>query len=637
MKQFTAIFLLTLFSVLFTACGGGSSGGNATGDTSNNGSEGSTGSNSFPNVDTSKPLTEQFQQIFSNMKPNSAFYEVKIKSVTRPQKFVGTWSMWKNTKSIKVTYNQDGSCEEEHLEYSPISEPKRITFDCRQWFHITLEDNNTSFIFTVFNDQHEILRYEWNDNNNLYLHSYSNGGVLLATRTSANAIANYTDARPLFGTWYGTEYPNYSGRFYSYWTFEGDNKFTMHGVTIEDSTEVYNETGTWELNGSTLSVSVPALDATPPSEAYGTALALGAPEKMMSNFLTSTDRIRYSYSRVGEPIMVSGDPLIGKFQGSYGGYTNPFAFTFIIKKEADHYKLDMYLNDIVYRNIKATKNVHGFLSFNTPKGDIQLRPSVNGLHIHQGLKILSYGYPLNIRVNRVSQNIPTKPTSIVGKWMRWTDDEEPLPRNEFVFFDNGTFKFKNLYYVYGYGLRRTEGTYRIEGNNKIFFKAYCQKDNTYTSFNLNEEHLSLEKDLYNFSIRPSATYGRVPDGVPLSSFWSSLNNYEKDNKIKIIPHPSKKGKYVFAETKEYQWLDIDVGVNTYTFNPNGVARNTISVKIYDGGLDSASFTHSYHIEAGKDKKEEVVIFSGSKESQRMPLYNTRQSICNSINLELITK
>ncbi len=628
MTNFTRYFFILFFMLFLSACGGGKGGSNSP---INEGPSGNNGN--FPEVDSSKPFTQQLQQIFSKLKPNSQFYDVKIKSVTRPQKFVGVWSMWKDSRSIKITYNQDGSCEEEHLKYSPISEPKRIIFDCRQWFHITLEENNTSFLFTVFKDQYDMISYEWNDDDNLYLKNYTNGGVLLATRTSANAIANYIDARPLFGTWVNTKYPSYSGRFNSYWTFERNNKFTMHGITIEGNTELYNEAGTWELNGDTLSVSVPALGAAPPDS----ALVLGAPKKMMNHFLTSTDKIRYFTYRVKEPVMVSGDPLVGKFQGSYGGYINPFTFTFIIKKETNHYKLDMYLNDTVYRNIKATKNEHGFLSFSTPKGEMQLRPSVNGLHIHQGLKLLSYGHSLNIRVDRISQNTSTKPISIIGKWMRWSDDEEPIPRNEFVFFDNGTFKFKNLYYVSGYGLRRTEGTYRIEGNNKIYFKAYCQKDNTFTSFNLNEEHLSLEKDLYNFSVIPSASYGRVTDGNSLSSFWGALNKYERDNKIKLIPHPSQKSKYVFSETKEYSWIDIDVGMNTFTFNPNGVVRHTTALKQYNGGLSTQTFTLNYYIEAGKGKKEEVVVLSGSKETERMPLYNTRQSVCNSINQELITK
>ncbi len=630
MKTLSRYLYLFSFTLLISACGGGKGGPN-----SNAGSGGSSGSNgSIPNIDSSKPLMEQFQQIFSNLKPGSDFYGVKIKSVTHPKKFVGTWSAWTNQTSIKITYNADGTCGEEHNYHNYT--PDKTTFDCRQWFHITLQDSNTPFLFTVFKNQYDMLSYEWNDNNNIYLKNYTNGGVLLATRTTSSPIAANIDARPLFGTWAERHYP-YSRtipKFDSYWKFDAPNQFTISGYDADTREQLFNEKGTWDLSNETLSIQVPALG----SSTTETALSIAAPAaKIDLNFLHGNDSLTLSRGRVAEPIMVKGDPFVGRFQGSYGGYIDPFTFSFNIRKEADHYKLDMYLNDEVYRDIKATKTASGLLNFNTNKGEMSLRASVNGLHIHKGLKLLSYGHSLNIRVNRVSQNTSALPASIIGKWMRWSDDEDHQvqPRNEFTFFENGTFKFKNLYYVAGYGIRRTEGTYRIEGKNKIYFKAFCQKEDQFTAFNLNNEHLSFDEDLYNFSVIPSATYGRVPNGAPLTKFWGALYKHEGENKVKLKPHPTQKGKFTFAESKKYMWLDIDVGANAYSFTPTGIARNTITVGRYDGGYNSQTFRHGYYVEAEKGKQEVIVIYDGSKINEVLPLYNTRQSLCVSNSYELI--
>jgi len=74
MKTLSRYLYLFSFTLLLSACGGGKGGPN-----SNAGSGGSSGSNgSIPNIDSSKPLMEQFQQIFSNLKPGSDFYGVKI-------------------------------------------------------------------------------------------------------------------------------------------------------------------------------------------------------------------------------------------------------------------------------------------------------------------------------------------------------------------------------------------------------------------------------------------------------------------------------------------------------------------------------------------------------------------------------
>jgi hypothetical protein len=599
---FTLYFIVTLSIII--SCGG----------SSNKTSSNPTDKNPFSSVDTSQSYTKQLQQIFSNLEPHSQFFDVKIKEISHPSKFVGTWTMWNDFRGDKSTFNADGSCSDTFYYYK-TGEKKQSS--CQQWYHITLEDNRGSFLLFFYKDDFVLVDYEWNDDNNLYFHYFSGGGHL-ATRANSNPLAKNIEERFVLGTW-----REESSDITIFWTFDAHHKFTVKTYRKQDEKLVVDKTGTWSINKDVIKISVPNSNSS--KNKY---LARSIPPKNIKlDFLYGVDKLSFKYFdgeyylyglrdfyRYSEPLMILGDPFIGKFHAheTYKSY-NVISLN-IEKKSSDSYSVDIFWNDEVYLSNNATK-VKGLLHVNSEFGTVIFKPVINGIQKTNILENNLFNFPK--RILRTSQNPIKKEKTIKGRWIQSIHYSLSDENRYFTFLNNG--KFFNYKGDYNVNIGR-EGTYREEGE-KIYFKSRCGKEELFDTVNFNQEHYTPKSYKTSFV--------KVPNSEMLSSVWYALKQYaieDKKRNIKLIPDPAHTGKFLFEKERKYS----NVGSMTLTFQANGeaFAYNYYMIIYYD-----------YYIEKTKDG-EQIVMFKNpdklieTASGSTLNLYDGRRTACYNNSIEL---
>ncbi len=611
MKTLSRYLYLFSFTLLLSACGGGKGGPN-----SNAGSGGSGGANgNTPQVDNSKPFTQQIQQVFSKLKPNSQFYNVKIKSITHPKELVDTWTMWSYRRADSRTLKQDGSCEEKtywHLrqEHSQL--------DCKRWYNVTLEDNTSLLLILNGDTSYSIESYEWSDGNNIYFH-YSDSTGHLATRAKSDPIAKAFEARPLYGTWSSERL--YYGDFiyyHAYLSLNANNKLQFKGITDETKEVLFNDSGTWSFNNTgTLELSIPAVKRAEKDS----PLALSAPPSSFKlSFLHGNDYLTYGYNstyyRYSEPVMVSGDPFVGRFQGiiNHGPLNPTVAMTLIVSKQANDYLVDIYIDNQVFKKLNATLkddylNIQtsnsGTLLFKTVTNGIQ---QLNNIPDYDNDNIFAYaGRLLRTSIQPVkSSNTP----NIIGKWAQMDTFEKYSQGhriNTMSFLSDGSYSGRQWIYDSYFGFT---GSYRTEGK-KLYVKQFCKPEKLY-SFELNTEHITLNTSAESPEFN-KGSYIKIknsPQRIRLNDAMIKLKNNAATQALRS--HPKQSGKYVFAKTVKYgnsysapgsYDTDFYYQSKTYTFAPNGV----VNVFLFDSVIGSLSTSHSYYIEAKKGAQKKIVI------------------------------
>ena len=616
MKKIIFTLFLLFTSCMILSCGGGST-ETSSSPTDVNGISISIDENPFSSVDTSQSYTKQLQQIFSNLEPNSQFFDVKIKEISHPSKFVGTWTMWNNFRGDKSTFNADGSCADTFYYYK-TGEKKESS--CQQWYHITLEDNKGSFLLFLYENNFSLTNYEWNDDNNLYFHYFSggSGGGHLATRANSTPLAKNIEERFVLGTW-----REKSSDITIFWTFDANHKFAVKTYRNADKKLLVDKTGTWSIDKTVIKISLPNSNSTqnryltrsiPPSNIK--LDFLDGIEKLSLKYLKGGNYLFYfrDFYRYAEPLMIATDPFIGKFH-AHETYKSYNAISLNIKKQdSDSYTVDIFWNDEVYLNNNATK-ANGLLQVNTELGTLVFKPVINGIQKTNILENNLFNFPK--RILRTSQNSAKKEKTIKGRWIQSINYSIPEENRYFTFLDNG--KFFNYKGDYNVKIGR-EGTYREE-ENKIYFKSRCGKKELFDTVNFNEE---------NYTPKSYKTaFVKVPNSEALSSVWYALEQYADEDKkraIKLISDPAHAGKFLFKKERKYS----NIGAMTLTLQPNGEAL----------AYNYAFFIHyDYYIEKTEDG-EQIVLFSNPNKVEQtvsastLALYDGRRTACYEDNLEL---
>ena len=616
LRNLIIIFIVT-FSVV--ACGGGKSA-----STKDSGSPAA----DTPSVDRSQPIATQFISVFDKLKPNSSFAGLKIKKVSHPAKFVGSWSTWRNRRSDLRTLKADGSCEEKIYWHYTATED---VLDCRKWYHITLE-NNDSLLYVVYGDgNNSIERYEFNNSNNIYVTYYGSGYGHLMTRTTSSTIAEDYILRPLLGTWREIDYYN---RYQSlYWIFDVDRTFTLKDIDLETNQTTFEEKGTWGLSNGTLSINTA-------SETVPKTLKLDFLDNdEITAFREGLDTRRKNFRRYNEPLMISSDPFIGRFHSTHHFIYANSAMTLIVRKDTNNYKVDIVWNGTVYKNLVANV-ANGRLLIATHIGTINLKPILGGVKIES----ITYAdgatdkntFNFEWDLLRVAQE-PIIPTpQIVGKWVQESEEIIFPGLTKYTFYNDNTFFFETA--TRSININKTEeGIYRIENNNKIYFKGYCQKEETFQSFKLNIDQLSIKIPHGFNDARVETHFVKIPQSESLSKFDQAQNRFKHDGIVSLSPHPKKKGKFVFAKKRSYQWFLSDVvsggpsSSMSYNFNPDGKMTS-----IYIVAGNPAYTAREYYIEAKSGEAEKIIITDQKGKKEVVPLYESRKKLCpsNFIELEL---
>jgi len=568
--------------------------------------------NPFAFVDTSKSYTKQLQQIFSNLQPHSQFFDVKIKEISHPKKFVGTWTMWNDFRGDKSTFNADGSCADTFYYYKTGEKEEN---HCQQWYHITLEKNKGSFLLFLYKDYISLVDYEWNDDNNLYFH-YFRGSGHLATRADSSPLAKKIEERFILGTWVER-----TSDIKIYWIFEGDHKFRVKTYKNKSNKLLLDAKGSWNINKRTVKISV----ATSNLKNNNYLAKSIPPSNIKLDFLGKKNQLSFKYFKEGyylysfrefyresEPLMISTDPFSGKFQ-AYSTSSTSNAISLNIKKlSGSSYNVNIFWNDEVYLNNSA-KEVNGLLNVETEFGKILFKPVINGIQKINILENNLFNFPE--RILRISQKSVENKKTLVGRWIQSTQYLGKV--RYFTFLENG--KFFNYNGDYNVKISR-EGTYRKKGK-KIYFKAPCRKKEVFDNVNFNQEHYIPESY--------ETPFIKIAHSQVLSSMWYALYQYELEDKkraMSLITDPNHAGKFLFK--KEHTFSNI--GSMTLTFKPNGevLAYNYAFFLYYD-----------YYIEK-KAKGEEIVLFKNPNKPTQvatgstLSMYDGRTAICYHDSIEL---
>jgi hypothetical protein len=613
-------FVLCLTTLSVVACGSGST------------TSGSPTTGGESSIDRSKPIATQFISFFDKLKPNSSFAGLKIKKASHPAKFVGSWSTWRNRRSNFRTLNADGSCEEKsYLHYTSTED----ILDCRQWYHITLDNNDSLLFFIYGNGDNSIEKYEFNDSNNITITHYASGYSHLMTRTTSNPIAENYILRPLIGTWREV---NYSDKYQSlHWVFDVNRTFTLKDIDLETNQKTFEEKGTWNLSNGTLSINTA-------SETVPKTLKLDFiyNDKIIA-FNEGLDYRRKNFRRYQEPLMITGDPFIGRFHNTHHFIYSNVAMTLIIRKNSANYKVNIVWNGTLYKDLVA-KVSDDRLHINTHIGVIHLKPILGGV------KIESMTYPdgttdkstfdFEWDLLRVAQSPVTTPTpQIIGKWVQESEERAFPGVTKYTFYNDNTFYFETA--TNSIDISKTEeGIYRVENNNKIYFKGYCQKEETFQSFKLNTEQFSIKIPHGFNNARYETHFIKIPQSESLSKFDQAQKRFKHDGIVPVVPHPKKKGKYVFSKKHSYKWILTDVisggpsSSMSYNFNPDGKMT-----AIYIVAGSPAYTAREYYIEAKVGKAEKIIMTDRDGKQEITPLYESRTKLCpsNYIELELTKK
>ena len=571
------------------------------------------GSNDFSAIDTSQPLMKQIQQIFSNLKPNSHFYDVKIKLISHPSTFVGTWTMWSDFRAAKSTLNADGSCGVESFHYK---EGETVNHDCLQWFHVTLEKDNTSFLLFVHKNYTSLVNYEWNDDNNIYFHYYRGKGHL-ATRASSTPYAKNFKDRFFLGNWVESD----TSYTIAYWGFDADNQFFIKTYMAEDNQLAVDGVGTWSLDKKQLTLTVPLnnIQATDKAQELNILKRNIPPKESTLDYYAGIERLRLNrdFERLSEPLMISTDPFIGKFQ-AHSTYNSSNAISLnIFHKSSDNYNVDIFWNNTTFFNNNAVQK-DGLLHVTTELGILVFQPVINGIKKINRLENGKFNFPE--RILRTSQDPTPIPSNLVGNWVQSDHYSIPEKFRYFTFLENGRFFHTNR--ALGVNIGR-EGTYRKE-NDRIYLKPRCGGKEVIDTFRLNEAHYSPES--YG-----TTAFVKIKNSSALSSVWYALQQYEetyKKREVGLIPAPAKEGKFLFATEKSYRNPGI---INMHFYN-NGTMFTS-----YPGS--SGIIHNDYYIEANQGVEKIILLKSSTNpittsDSKSLALYDGRRTICSDDSFEL---
>jgi len=550
-------------------------------------------------VDNSKPINVQLQQIFSKLSQNSQFVNVKIKSITHPASFVGTWTMWNDFIGDKSILNADGSCSDILYNYRTGKESK---IDCLGWYHITLEKSNYSFLLFLYPNQTILANYEWSDKNNLLL-SYFSGGSNLVTRTSAIPLAKNIKERFFLGKW-----KKDNSNIDIFWTFDINNKLKLE--VYKDDKLVVNEIGTWDINKTTLKTSI--LNKNQSNQKYFEEAK--PPKSTKLSFYNGIETIVLdNYEKIfrySEPLMSSIDPFIGRFQAHN---TDMGISLSISKKSKKKYNVDIFWNKKLYANNSATQKDE-LLYVDTEFGEIIFKPVINGILKINRLKKDYFNF--YERISKISQNPNSSKKSLLGRWIQSTYLYASNKNRSFIFLDNGI--FYNIHGDYNVKIGR-KGTYRKD-KDKIYFKSICGEKELYDNVKFNSG--SYNQNSYKRS------FFKINNSEYLSSMWYAINQYTlqaEAKKVKLIPHPTQKGKFLFAKKHDYS----STGFASITFYPDGSAMGYNFYLIEN---------YHYYIEQ-KNGKEQIILIMDYTEVKKnpLPLYDGRNVVCLDNVMELYLK
>ena len=603
MQKIIFTFLWFFLILTFNSCGD---------NKSNNNSSIKSDDNPFSFVDTSKSYTKQLQQVFSSLEPHSQFFDMKIKEVSHPKKFVGTWTMWNGYRGDTSTFNANGSCSDSFYYYK-TGETKESS--CQQWYHVTLEDEKGSFLLFLYKDYISLVDYEWSDENNIYFH-YFNGGGHLATRASYSPLAKNIEERFILGTW-----REKSSDITIFWTFDGEHKFRVKTYGNKSNKLLVDVKGSWNIDKRIVKILVE-----PSNEKNNKYLIQSIPpSNIQLDFLGKKNELSFKYFngeyylyafrefyRASEPLMISSDPFVGKFH-AFSTTSDYNAISLNIKKEsANGYLVDIFWNDKLYVNNPATK-VNGLLNVETESGKIVFKPVVNGIQKINILENKHFTFPN--RILRISQKTDANKKTLIGRWIQ--NGEYRGEVRHFTFLKNGRFfNYKGSYYV----KISQEGRYKREGD-KISFKSSCGEKETVDTVEFNQEHYTPQSYKTPFI--------KIPNSEVLSSMWYALYQYELESKKRTMPlvaDPQHSGKFLFKKEQKFS----NVGLMTLTFKPNGevLAYNYAFFLYYD-----------YYIQKTANGEEIVMFKNPNKPTQvtagsTLLLYNGRRAVCyeNSIVL-----
>lgn len=566
--------------------------------------------NDFSKIDKSQSFTRQIQQIFSQFTPNDSFYDVKIKHVSHPAKFIGSWTMWDDFRADKTTLNADGSCSEEYFYYKKGKAERQ---NCMQWFHITLEKNNTAFLLFVYENYVSIVSYEWNDNNNIYFHYTTSNKGHLATRVNSSPFAQPIEARFFFGTW--LEDTTWTQ---TYWTFDANHQFSVKTYMTEDNKLVADEVGTWSINKKQLKITVPA------NKKDGSFLAKSLPPNDVNtlDYYKGTDTLSFeafyrSFSRYSEPLMISTDPFIGKFQ-AHETYRSRNAMSLnIFHKGVNNYEVDIFWNNSYFLKNKAQK-INDNLHVTTKYGVLIFKPIINGIQKINILKDNAFNF--KERILRTSQDPMTIAPNLIGSWVQSVHYSIPEKFRYFTFLEDGRYIHRNSGISVNIG---HEGTYRKE-NDKIYFKSLCSSKEYVETIKFNEAH-------FNSSSYGTAAFVKIKQSSVLNSFYYALKQYKntyKKREIGLIPSPKKQGAFLFAAESVYKNLGI---VNMH-FSPDGTMFTYYPTS-------QGIIYNDYYIETAQGVEKIVLLKSStnpliSSNSKPLKLYNGRRTICSANLLQL---
>ena len=614
MKKIIFTFLWLFLILTFTSCGNGDTCKESTLSSTqlNNLSTNSTDEDRFSFVDTSKSYSKQLQEIFSGLEPHSQFFDVKIKEVSHPKKFVGTWTMWEGFRGGRTTFNADGSCRDTFYFYKTGENQER---HCEQWYHITLEDKKGSFLLFLYKDYVSLVNYEWSDENNIYFH-YFRGGGHLATRANSSPLAKNIEERFILGTWAES-----TSDIKTFWIFDENHKFRVKIYAKESNKLLGDRKGTWSIDKRIVKISVPRSKL---KENKYLAQSI-PPSNIQLDFLGKKNQLSFKYFngehylftfreffRDSEPIMISKDPFLGKFQ-AYATSRTFNAISLSIRKEFDSdYSVDIFWNNKLYLNNNAIK-VNGLLNVETEFGKIIFKPVINGIQKINVLENNFFNFPE--RILRTSQKPVAIEKTVVGRWIQSVQYLEQV--RYFTFLDNG--KFFNYNGEHDVKIGR-EGRYKKEGN-KIYFKARCGKKELLDTVELNQEHYTPQSY--------QTPFVKIANSQMLSSMWYALHQYDLVDKKRAIPlilDPKHSDRFLFKKEQKFS----NIGSMTLTFKPNG------EVLAYN----YAFFSHyDYYIEKS-EKGEQIVMFQNLNKATQiatdaiLSLYDGRETVCYNDSIEL---
>ena len=605
--------------------------------------------NNQNNRDSSKrlSLSQKLDKILSQTNNDMLFNGIEIKEVSRPQKFVGSWNMWADLRGDESTINADGTFKDKmtYFETGKIEEVEGT------WYHVTLNENNTSFLLFAYKSSgYSFVSYRWESSDNLYFYYYFSGGHLASRKSSSLGSSGNILERFIYGDWVLTGFSETT-----FWRFKKNHQLLIQSYSKETDELLVNKIGKWRFtshDSKVADLSLSLEDDNFSSTTYWSRPNSHDSQELLSpNFtfplkFNSPETIAFpnyawfaSNYIVGNRMLRSSEPIASLenyFEGTF--QTKPElkarnAMTLLIsKKSQTTYSVDILWNEREFKNLEASVK-GGILYIPTSEGTLQFKPVINGI-----LQISNLGgaYDVHARLLKTS-NKPTKiANSLVGTWMQH-GKYDYSKTHLFIYSEDGRYIQVNKPTRSPIG---RAGEYRVE-DEKIYYNPICGEAN-YDTFSLNQSHLST--NYHDITFLKSVNSRALTKLV-----MAQIDNREERQKqsYKLIPFSGKKDTFLFAKEMFYEIEDETQSDGLYltarlVFKRNGELTAYI-YEDYSSSFSNVSHVPSLAIEYKgkyyikiKNGKEYIVIKSvgyvsiGSSESsinKTLPLYDGRRTIC----------